>query len=103
MIESCVAYVAGVLNDCLRRKLCEMEVGSCRKCCRLTLKDRVRNGEMEGRTEAEETVMDTIEKQRLLWYGHVRRMPVERLPKRGFVWKPPKRRRMGRQKYNGTT
>jgi hypothetical protein len=39
---------------------------------------------------------DIIEKKRLQWYGHVKRMPEERKPKLILEWVPEERRKRGR-------
>jgi hypothetical protein len=39
---------------------------------------------------------DVIEKKRLQWYGHVKRMPEERIPKLIMEWIPQERRKSGR-------
>ena len=39
---------------------------------------------------------DIIEKKRLQWYGHVKRMPEERIPKLIKEWTPTERRKRGR-------
>jgi hypothetical protein len=41
-------------------------------------------------------IIDIIEKKRLQWYGHVKRMPGERLPKIILKWVPQERRKRGR-------
>jgi hypothetical protein len=41
-------------------------------------------------------IIDIIEQKRLLWYGHVERMPEERIPKLIVVWVPRERRKRGR-------
>ncbi|PSN53291.1 hypothetical protein C0J52_04666 [Blattella germanica] len=46
--------------------------------------------------EAEETVVDRIEKGSLQWYGHVQRMSEERWPKCTLNWMVPGRRKRGR-------
>jgi hypothetical protein len=38
---------------------------------------------------------DIMEKKRLQWYGHVKRMPEERIPKLIMEWIPEERRRRG--------
>jgi hypothetical protein len=50
-------------------------------------------------------IIDIIEKkrlqwcgQRLQWYGHVKRMPEERMPKLIMEWIPEKRRKRGRSR-----
>ena len=39
---------------------------------------------------------DIIEKKRLQWYGHVKRMPEDRIPKLIMEWVPLERRKRGR-------
>jgi len=41
-------------------------------------------------------IIDTIERKRLQWYGHVKRMQDERLPKLIMEWIPEERRKRGR-------
>jgi hypothetical protein len=41
-------------------------------------------------------IIDIIEKKRLQWYGHVKRMPEERIPKLFMVWTTRERRKRGR-------
>jgi hypothetical protein len=43
-------------------------------------------------------VTDIIEKNRLQWYGHVKRMPEERMPKSVREWIPEERRESGRER-----
>jgi hypothetical protein len=43
-------------------------------------------------------IIDIIEKKRLQWYGHVKRMQEERLPKLIMEWIPGERRKRGRPK-----
>jgi len=38
---------------------------------------------------------DIIEKKRLQWYGHVKRMPEDRIPKLIMQWTPMERRKRG--------
>ena len=41
-------------------------------------------------------IIDIVEKKRLQWYGHVKRMPEERIPKLIMEWIPLERRKRGR-------
>jgi hypothetical protein len=41
-------------------------------------------------------IIDIIEKKRLKWYGHVKRMPEERISKLIMEWIPGERRKRGR-------
>jgi hypothetical protein len=43
-------------------------------------------------------IIDIIEKKRLQWYGHVKRMPEERIPKLIMEWVPLERRKRGRSR-----
>ena len=40
-------------------------------------------------------IIDIIEKKRLQWYGHIKRMPEERIPKLIMNWIPWERRKRG--------
>ena len=44
---------------------------------------------------------DIIEKKRLQWYGHVKRMPEERIPKLIMEWIPLERRKEDVQEKRG--
>ena len=44
--------------------------------------------------------IDIIERKRLQWYGHVKRMPVERIPKLIMEWIPWERRKKRTSKEN---
>jgi hypothetical protein len=41
-------------------------------------------------------IIDIIERKRLQWYGHVKRMPEERIPKLILEWVPAERQKRGR-------
>jgi len=43
-------------------------------------------------------IIEIIERKRLQWYGHVKRMQEERLPKLITEWIPRERRKRGRQR-----
>jgi hypothetical protein len=46
-------------------------------------------------------IIDIIEKKRLQWYGHVQRMPEERIPKLFMEWIPKeKKKTKGTSKKN---
>ena len=42
-----------------------------------------------------QNIMDIIEKKRLQWYDHVKRMPEERISKLIMEWTPLERRKTG--------
>jgi hypothetical protein len=46
--------------------------------------------------KAKPDIIDIIEKKRLQWYGHVKRMTEETIPKLILEWVPAERRKRGR-------
>ena len=54
----------------------------------ITRRDRIRNEVIRERLGVE-SVLETVEKARLRWYGHVQRMPAEKYPEYLLNW-PPK-------------
>ena len=46
--------------------------------------------------KGEPDIIESIERKRLQWYGHVKRMPEERIPKLIMEWIPQERRKRGR-------
>ena len=61
----------------------------------VTRRDRIRNTVIRERLGVE-PVLDTVEKSRLRWYGHVQRMPADEYPKHYLNWTPQGRRPVGR-------
>jgi hypothetical protein len=47
------------------------------------------------RVKRKPDIIDIIEKKRLQWYGHVKRMPEERVPELIMDWIPRGRRKRG--------
>jgi hypothetical protein len=48
------------------------------------------------RVKGKPDIINTIEKKCLQWYGHVKRMPVDRILKLIVEWIPEERRNKGR-------
>ena len=46
--------------------------------------------------KGKQDIMDITDKKRIQWYGHVKRMPDERIPKLIMDWIPRERRKRGR-------
>jgi len=46
--------------------------------------------------DAPDTILDEITRKQLIWYGHVEKMDLTRLPKIMFNCKPEGRRKRGR-------
>ncbi|XP_044757686.1 uncharacterized protein LOC123315839 [Coccinella septempunctata] len=65
-----------------------------RRSARTSRLQHVTNDSIRDRLQAKETVMDRIEIRSLRWFGHLKRMPEYRWPRR--LWVPPGRRKRGR-------
>ena len=66
------------------------------RSCRISRIEHKTNTEIKEKMKIEETIIDGIEKRRLMWYGHVRRMGKDRWPLRVWEWVPKERRKKGR-------
>ena len=69
-----------------------------RRLARKSRMERIKNEhikEIMG-VKGKPDIIDIIEKKRLQWYGHVKRMPVEMIPKLIMEWVPLERRKRGR-------
>ena len=68
-----------------------------RRAARQSRMERIKNENtkeimgMKGKLD----IMDIIEQKRLQWYGHVKTMPEERIPKLIMDWIPRERRKRG--------
>jgi hypothetical protein len=62
--------------------------------------ERTNNGRIKGimGVKGQPDIIDIIEKKRLQWYGHVKRMPEEIIPKLIMEWIPLERRERGQPK-----
>ncbi|XP_030757801.1 uncharacterized protein LOC115883584 [Sitophilus oryzae] len=67
-----------------------------RRSARVSRRECVRNEVIRRRRDAQDTVVDRIERRSLNWFGHLMRMPDYRWPKRVFQWVPSQRRKRGR-------
>jgi hypothetical protein len=48
--------------------------------------------------EVRKNILEVIEEKLLRWFGHVKRMPGNRLPLKVLEWEPEGKRRRGRPK-----
>jgi hypothetical protein len=48
--------------------------------------------------EMRKNILEVVEEKRLRWFGHVKRMPGNRLPLKILEWEPEGTRRRGRSK-----
>jgi hypothetical protein len=84
-------------------KISATEMDVLRRSARKSRLERIKNEhikEIRGGKEKPD-IIDIIEKKRLQWFGHVKRMQEERLSKLIMEWIPGERRKRGRPKKNG--
>ena len=64
-------------------------------------RERIKNEHTKEITgvKGKQDIMDVIEKKRLQWYGHVKRMPEERIPKLIMEWTPPEKKEDVQEKH----
>jgi hypothetical protein len=55
--------------------------------------NKVRNVTIRAIMEVGKNILEVIEKKRLRWFGHVKRMPGNRLPLKILEWEPEETRR----------
>lgn len=98
IFQSIVLYGAETwtVNPHHNRKLIATEMDFWRRAARKSRIERIRNSEIRKIMKAEETILTTIDKKRLNWYGHLQRMPENRIPKAIMNWQPEGRRKKGR-------
>ena len=71
--------------------------GCLRKIMKIRWFEMVSEEELRRRT-GQPSIIEKLRVSRWRWYGHVLRMPEERIPKQAWQWRPEGRRRVGRPK-----
>jgi hypothetical protein len=56
-------------------------------------KEKVQNYIIRRIMEAGKNILEVVEEKRLRWFGHVKRMPGNRLPLKILEWEPEGKRR----------
>jgi hypothetical protein len=69
-----------------------------RRPARKSRKEKVRNVTIREVMEVGKSILEVTEEKRLRWFGHVKRMPGNRLPLKVLEWEPEGKRRRGRPK-----
>ena len=100
IIQSILTYGAEVwqIPNREQNKILATEMDVLRRSARKSKLERIKNKQIKEimGVEEEPDILDNIEKKRLQWFGHVKRMSDERLPKQILEWIPEERRRRGR-------
>jgi len=81
-------------------KILSTEMDVLRRSARKSRMERIKNEYLKEITGVKEKPdnIDIIEQKRLQWYGHVKRMPEERIPKLIINWIPREKRKRGRSR-----
>jgi len=66
------------------------------RSARISKLDRKTNEYIRGKMKKQDTILDEITRQQLIWYGHGGRMGPSRLTKIMVNWKPEGRKKRGR-------
>jgi hypothetical protein len=69
-----------------------------RRSARKSRKEKVRNGTIRATMAVGKNVLEVTEEKVQRWFGHVKRMPGNRLPLNILEWEPAGTRRRGRPK-----
>jgi hypothetical protein len=75
-----------------------IEMDSWRRSARKSRKEKFRNVTIREVMEVGKNILEVTEEKRLRWFGHVKRMPGNRLPLKILEWEPEGTRRRGRPK-----
>jgi hypothetical protein len=59
---------------------------------------RIKTNDVLDKLIGHKNIINYIKAQRLSWFGHLHRMPEERMVKKVYQWKPMLRRPLGRPK-----
>ena len=90
-----------VMTERMRSQLQASEMSFLRKIEGVTLFNKVRSSEIR-KSVNDEPLLLRIERSQLRWFGHVSRMPQERLPKQALLAKANGRRPVGRPRTSWT-
>jgi hypothetical protein len=86
------------LNTQQANKLLATEMDFWRRFTRKSRKEKVRNGIFRAIMEVRKNILEVTEEKWLRCFGHVKRMPGNRLPWKILEWEPEGTRRRGRSK-----
>jgi len=78
-------------------KMLSTEMDVLRRSARKSRMERIKNEHIKEimRVKGKPDIIDIIEQKRLQWYGYLKRMPEERIPKLITDWIPRERRKRG--------
>ena len=74
------------------------EIDALRQAARTSRLERIRNETIKEGMSVQKTIINCIEEEQLIWYGHIQRMGQDRLPKKSMRLVPRERRQKERPK-----
>ncbi|KAJ3662828.1 hypothetical protein Zmor_007153 [Zophobas morio] len=86
------------MSEKYKRTIEATEIDALKRSSRISRMDRIKNEEIRRKMKQEETVIKDIERRQLSWYGHVKHMDNNRLPKQTINWIPQYKKKRGRPK-----
>jgi hypothetical protein len=103
LVQSILLYGAETwtLNTQQANKLLATEMDFWRRSARKSKKEKVRNGIIREIMEVGTNILEVIEEKRLRWFGHVKRMPGNRLRLKILEWEPEGTRRPNERWIDG--
>ena len=73
-----------------------LEMDYLRRSARVSRLQKIPNTIIRNKMQAEQSILDRIQRRQLKWYGHLLRIEDSRWPKKIYKWTPHGRRRRGR-------
>jgi hypothetical protein len=98
LVQSILLYGAEILtlNTQQANKLLATEMDFWIRSARKSRKEKARIGTIRAIMEMGKNILEVTEEKRLRWFGHVKRMPGNRLPLNILEWEPEGTRRRRR-------
>ncbi|PSN39635.1 hypothetical protein C0J52_27944, partial [Blattella germanica] len=73
-----------------------------RRSARISRRDKIRNTVIRENMKVKGSLTEDLKTAQLRWFGHVKRMREDRLPKEIFEWQPMGIRKRGRPNITWT-
>jgi hypothetical protein len=98
MVKSILIYGAEIWNlyEDDRRRINATEMDALRRSARTSKLDRKTNESIRGKMDAQDMILDEINRKQLICYGHIEKMDPTRLPIIMIHWEPEGRNKRGR-------
>ncbi|XP_044760850.1 uncharacterized protein LOC123318297 [Coccinella septempunctata] len=102
IVRSMITYGSEVwrLKKRMENVLLATEMDFWRRAAGRSRTERIRNERIRDIMGIKHTIVDDIRTKQLVWFGHVQRMPEDRIPKQTLLWKPLGRNRRGRPRLS---